>query len=31
MTYSEMLHDLLEGLLPSAHEETIFHALTTDE
>lgn len=31
MTYSEMLHDLLEGSLPSAREETLFHALATDE
>lgn len=26
-----MLHDLFEGSLPSAREETLFHALATDE
>ncbi|MCC7438975.1 MAG: hypothetical protein IT211_10825 [Armatimonadetes bacterium] len=31
MTYSEMLHDLLEGSLPSAREETLFHALAADD
>ncbi|MBL7987923.1 MAG: hypothetical protein JNJ94_07675 [Chlorobi bacterium] len=31
MTYSEMLHDLLESSLPSAGEETLFHALAADE
>lgn len=31
MAYSEMLHDLLEGSLPSAREETLFRALAADD